>query len=150
MNKLKQLISDFWGWTGLPKEQWDKTDISCLCIEPMWFPGMEDVCRECFSLVNKPLSPDEMDDFLLSMAINSEDEDILDYCKVHASELFLSTIVSAGISFPQSETRWQIAELLRRSISDREDYLFELQQDSNEYVRRRANNVIEDIKSSSC
>lgn len=145
MDRLKELIHDFWVWAELPEDQWDKTDLFYVTPDPDWFPRMGDVCSECIKKVNHALLPDEIDAFLFGMAINAEDEDILDYCKAFADESFIRMIVSRGVIFPQSEARWQLAELLRKDIEGQLDYLSILQNDPNEYVRRRAQNVIEDI-----
>lgn len=146
MVRLRKLIDEYWAWTGLPKDLWGKIDIVYTAKDSVWFPGIKDVCVQCIQMVNQVLSPDEIEDFLFGMALNAEDEDILDYCKVFADKSFISTIVATGVTFGQSEARWQIAELLRKDILGRDNYLSVLQQDADEYVRRRTANVIEDIR----
>lgn len=146
MNKLKYLIEDFWKWTGLFEHKYGKIDIRDLSTSPVEFPRIGEICDVCFEMINMPLNIFETDLFLMGMAIDSEDEDILNSCKEKANESFLITIISAGILYPQSEARWQIAELLRRYIPHRDIYLNTLLHDPDEYVRRRAQNVFEDLR----
>ena len=145
MEVLDQLIYEFWAWTQLPNSFWGDADLANLPIDAVLFPKIGEICDTCIKLINTPLTPDEVNKFLMGLAIDSEDEDILENCMQHADDLFLYNIVSVGISHPQSYARWQLAELLRRPIPQREYYLYILLEDSNEYVRTRANNVARDI-----
>lgn len=145
MKRLRELIAEFWIWTQLPIELWDKIDISTLPSDSIGFPKIGEICDECISLVNCPLTPDEMDRFLLCMAIDSEDEDILEYCMDHARSDFLHSLISAGVAYPQSHTRWQIAELLRNDVPDRYCFLGSLLADPHPYVRKRAKNVMQEL-----
>lgn len=145
MDRLNALIDEFWIWTNLPKDQWGCADIGKLQVPSTEFPKVGEICDVCISLINLPLMPEEINLFLMGMAIDSEDEDILDRCKDVANEAFLNIILATGISHSQSEARWQLAELLRRDFSQRDYYLNLLIADSNEYVRKRAKNVMSDL-----
>lgn len=142
MEELGFLIEEFWKWTGLPREKWGQFDIAGLPVDVTTFPRLGEVCDACIRCINKSLSREEMELFLVGLAIDAEDEDILDACKDRAGVTFVSDMLCAGVSHPQSEARWQLTELLRKDIPQREHYLHILLADPDAYVRKRAGNVI--------
>jgi hypothetical protein len=146
MMDLLSLLEEFWVWTALSPEKWWQTDLCCIAADPVLFPKSGAICNVCMELINKDLSSDEIFLFLMGLAINSEDEDILDQLRETGSDAFIVSLLSAGINHPQSEARWQLAELLRRNIPNRMIYLNQLLQDPDEYVRRRARWVLQDIE----
>jgi hypothetical protein len=97
-------------------------------------------------MINTQLMPNDMRMFLTAMAIDAEDEDILSACKEYAEDDFIYAIVSYGISHPQSEARWQMAELLRRQIKQQDFFLQQLLSDPDAYVRKRTHNVMQDLQ----
>ena len=86
-----------------------------------------------------------MELFLVGLAMDAENEDILDACKDRAGVTFVSDMLCAGVFHPQSEARWQLTELLRKEIPQREHYLHILLADPDAYVRKRAGNIAEPI-----
>ena len=145
MNNLILLLDEFWRWTGLFKDKWWNVDINDLPLDSTQFDYSGEICNECIKLINTPMSGEEIRYFLMGLAINSEDEDILEAMKMSASDKFLVDILSVGISYPQADARWQLCELLRRDIPDRDYFLNILINDSDEYVVRRARSVLSDI-----
>lgn len=141
MMEIKSLVDDFWRWTGLENDQWYLTDISMLNVDPLYYPNFDELRRICISNINKPLSDVEANLFLLCMGLDNEEERILDNCKKMGNVNFLERIISLGVSFPQWETRWQIAELLSVLLPIGSQYLKILLEDSNAYVRKRAANA---------
>lgn len=146
MCSLKSLLDDFWEWTGTPRSLWGNIDISKLSANPQYYPKFEQLRNKCILMINKSIDTDEYECFLLSMALDNEEEKILDCCKEYANSEFIEGLVSTGISCNQWEARWQIAELLQRQIPNRIGYLHTLCNDANEYVRKRAMNVMYDIE----
>ena len=144
MLKLKSLVEDFWKWTGLAEDQWYVTDISVLTMDPLYYPNFDKLRRLCISKINTPMDHIETNLFLLCMGLDNEEELILDKCKSIGNAIFLEQIVSFGVSYPQGEPRWQIAELLSVLLPRGKRYLQSLLEDSNPYVRKRARNVIDD------
>ena len=141
MGSINDLANAFWKWAGYSLS-WKKIDISKTLMEPLGFPGFEEMKNTCISFINKSLLEEDVDAFLLCMALDEEDECILDACKERANATFLCTIISRGITFPQSNARWQVAELLRREdVPNRQQYLSVLCADPHPYVRKRAHNV---------
>lgn len=141
MRDIIDLVDEFWKWLGC-KGDWNRNDISQLSLDPFSFPRFEELCQLFISKINTPLSDAEMNAFLFCMALDNEDESILEACKEIAGNDFLSKLLSAGITFPQRETRWQMTELIREDTPERECLLEILLHDENAYVRKRAANKI--------
>lgn len=135
-------IDNFWKWTKIPENMWWRVDLRTLKLDMTAFPQYWDVCNLAIGKINRMDTDYDMDLFLMALAINSEDEDILDACMDYGTDQFIQRVVKAGVTFTQSETRWQIAQLLRREIPGREDLLSVLCSDEDEYVRKRANSVL--------
>ena len=144
METLNDLINQFWNWAEIPDYLRDR-DITALTIEPLYFPEFDRMRKICISLVNTELEESDINSFLFCMSLDTEEEFILDYCKKNATEDFLCAIIPYGIIYSQTDTRWQIAELLRRPLPNRDVYLLRLLCDENAYVRKRAINVQRDI-----
>ena len=144
MKGIVEMTDSFWKWAGY-NFSWKEHDISDLALDPLCFPEFEELQKLCISLINNHLSDEELYAFLMCMALDFEDECILDACKERANTGFLCDLLSKGVSFPQIEARWQMAELLRKDMPNRQAYLNMLLHDSNSYVRKRANNVASEI-----
>lgn len=140
MSEIISIVDLYWTWTGFGGS-WKDNEISSIDLDPLCFPEFEKLRNVCISLINSPLSTEEKNAFLLCMALDSEDECILDACKERANTAFLCELLCTGISFSLSEARWQMAELLRKDLPGREQYLQMLLHDSDSYVRKRARNV---------
>lgn len=138
---LLQLVNQFWEWTGYPVN-WRDKDIATLPIDPFSFPQLDDMRNICISFINQSLSIAEINAFLMCMAVDSECECILDACKEKANVDFLIQLIPIGIVHPQSDARWQMAELLKMDIPKNKVYLETLLNDPHPYVRKRAYNVM--------
>ena len=145
MEPLKKLLEEFWVWAGICKEEY-----ATLCdsdLEPFYYPAFDALREACKMRINTSLKPDEIDDFLTCMALDNEEEILLDWCKTIADDRFLEVLVRSGSCHLQFHARWQIAELLRcRTLPNRDAILTELAADPHEYVRKRAKNAIAYIK----
>lgn len=140
--RLHDLVRNYFEWSGSKLED----DICRLSVDPLNFPQLHEMVQVCVGLIDQPLSEEELDAFLMSMALDHEDERILDYLKANAGQTFIVQLLSRGVRHPQSNARWQMTELLRKPIPGRLEYLSILLADSHPYVRKRAENVAEDIK----
>lgn len=145
MEKLVALLENFWEWTGLDQEKWNKVDFNDAGVDPVDYPLLGEMCQICMGLINKELSSDEMNHFLTALAIDNEDEDVLYACKTRGTDDFLYRMALCGITHRQSDARWQIAELLHLPIRDRNRLLKILLSDSHAYVRKRAENTLWDL-----
>ena len=140
MRSISHLVEAFWKWTG-KQGHWNGMDITKLSLEPLSFPRFEELRNLCISMINAPLSESELDAFLFCMALDSEEEYILDACKKHANVDFLSMLLRSGMVFPQRETRWQMSELMKGDIPHKKEFLDVLLSDEDAYVRKRAGNI---------
>lgn len=142
--KLGTLVEQFWVWTGLPRDKWGVQDIGKLDTPAEEFPRLFQMQRACIERINTTLSEKEMEDFLTCMAVDNEDEEILDACKDGGSVSFLAGLVRAGLTHRQPMARWQAAELLRWEIPGGAEALEKFRQDPDPYVRRRAEQIWKD------
>ena len=149
MDRIKNLLIEFWIWTGLDEDCWWTTEISEIDVEPLYFPQLDTLRNECEKLLGSTMDEDDLNLLLLSMALDGEDERILDCCRGFKDYLFLEKLVAVGVFHPQSEARWQLTEILRNPIPNRMKYLLLLAQDDNAYVRKRAHNVLNTVAQSS-
>lgn len=145
-DELNGILSDFWNWAGYDAEYYDRFGAADDEVEPFYYPHFEKLCGACISMINKDMSDPQWDAFLICLALDEEEESILDSCKQIAKPWFLERMAQHGINHPQSKARWQLAELLRcRSCTGRLEFLKQLCVDQHSYVRKRANNAIIDL-----
>lgn len=144
MSLIIQLVSQFWDWTEISENQANRS-LSSFNFDPLAFPKFHEMQACCTALINTQLTPEELDAFLTCMALDEEDEEILDGCKALGNDPFISSLVACGVHHRMREARWQIAELLRKNIPGQQDYLELLLHDEDQYVQKRARNVMADI-----
>lgn len=81
-----------------------------------------------------------VDDILYVLAMDNENENILDFIVEYCNDEQIYIIISYGYIYSFFEARWQIAEIIkRRYLTQYEKYLNYLKNDDNLYVRKRAN-----------
>ena len=132
------LSQPFFQWAEQAHPEWNGDFRTLDCTQ---FPGLSALETACKTRINADLSPEELEGFLLCMAIDNEDEEILDACKRFGSPAFLHRLLSAGVVHPLPDVRWQMAELLRYAPSAKAKFLPQLLSDVDEYVRKRATNI---------
>ena len=144
-SRLFHILSQFWKWAGYDALNFSADGFTCADEkEPFYFPGLSQMRKLCYECENGMVSQKEAEDYLTCMALDNEEEHILDHCAEHATDEFILSIAQASLNHPQWHARWQIAELLgRRKIPQQEILLYSLSQDSHPYVRRRAKNAQE-------
>ena len=142
---MNKIISDFWEWLNMTPDQYAQNGIDTLTnTEESDYPHFEDLINYAQTIIDQiECSDEELEDVLLIMALDNEDEDVLDYIQTHCSESRLERLIRLGISYYQPEARWQIALLIcRRKISNAKELLELLSHDIHPYVRRRALNCL--------
>lgn len=136
MDQLEENLEKFRIWVEANKDS-----------EPFYYPGFDVLCLECKHRINQRMCNGEMAAFLSCMALDHEEEIILDWCKELADLDFIRQIAEAAICHPERDARWQVVELLReRKVPGGVGYLRILSQDTDAYVRRRAENALEGMK----
>lgn len=147
MRKIPEnYIHNLWHWLKMTPRQYAE----CCGMgdpEPYMFPEWEKMLDETFSLIERSrLSTADTECLLTMMALDDENEDILDCLTALGDELLISGLTHAGLRsiFPQA--RWQCAELLgRRSIPDGMVLLRQYANDRDAYVAKRARNAMRAI-----
>lgn len=115
--------------------------------EPFLYPEFDLLRNRCINLFRSGVSDEELNDCLTCLALDNEEEIILDELKEIMDDALLERYVKAGVHHLQPEGRWQIAELLCcRDIPNREEYLRILCCDKDAYVVKRAKNAVEELK----
>lgn len=149
MYLLTNLLTDFWKWAGIDSEQFAQIVDPTSVVEPFYYPRFNELRNSCKNMINKQLSNQEIDDFLTCLALDSEEELVLTWCIELGNDAFVNELVKLGCTHLQPETRWQIAELFRnRGYSSQIDYLKLLCNDSNPYVKKRAQNIVCEFRES--
>lgn len=80
-----------------------------------------------------------IDDILYVLAIDNEVENIKDYIIENCNDKQIELIIGRGYNYYLADARWQIAVIIKeRYLPKYEKYLEALKNDSNSYVRKRA------------
>lgn len=138
---MNDYISGFWEWANISPAQYAQHGLS---REEGDYPHFKELTDYAERIINSDqYTAQEIEEVLLIMALDNEDEDILDYLTAHCSEDKLEQVVMQGMMSIQPNARWQIAELIyRRTPAHFKEYLLMLSQDPDSYVRKRANNLL--------
>ena len=149
-SRLADILLRFWSWAGYDARSFSADGFACVDEkEPFYFPELSEMRELCYACESGILSAREAEDYLTCMALDNEEEYILDHCAQCAPDDFILSIAQASLGHVQWNARWQIAELLgRRRMPQAEELLDRLSQDSHPYVRRRAKNMREAINAS--
>lgn len=143
---LENHMRSLWHWLKMTPHQYAER-CGTGDPEPNMFPEWEMMLDETFSLIERSrLSTADTECLLAMMALDDENEDVLDCLTAQGDELLISCLTHAGLHsiFPQA--RWQCAELIgRRSIPDGMALLRQYANDRDTYVAKRARNAMEAI-----
>ncbi len=145
MSRLNELIIDlqnFWQWADTDISNYEINGIPN-GIEEIEYPGWENLISTSQKLILDLEKGEYSDQIILLlleiMALDNENEDILDMCGSILSRNSLELLITKGVSFHLSHARWQIAELIgKKKDKNWQNYLLLLINDSNKYVQRRA------------
>lgn len=142
---LRKELELFWIWAGSSPEIYAKYNQLKDKDETDYCFG--NLLHEVEKLLKKSdISDCEYDNLLTAMALDNEVEGILDLCSEIATDQQIVKIVQIGIKHIQANARWQVAELLsRRPIKNANKYLSILLKDDSPYVRKRAQNSLDDL-----
>lgn len=140
---LTYLLTDFWKWAGINSEQFARIADPTSLVEPFYYPRFNELRNSCKNMINKALDNQETDDFLTCLALDSEEELILTWCIELGNDVFVNKLIEQGCTHLQPEARWQIVELIHNRGNDSQiAYLKHLCNDSNPYVKKRAQNTV--------
>ena len=147
------LLDEFWRWLAISPEEYIQIIEKCSVsnnIEEFAFPQWNELLKQAEnSIVNEHLDNSSMDNVLVVMALDNENEDILDYIVDNTSHMYINKFVRHGMRTPFSHARWQIAEILgRRKPLGWEEHLLTLCADKNQYVAKRARHILHNTTNS--
>ena len=122
--------------------------ISDNSVEEYMYPNWTEMLKTVQEIVDRDIWDwKDIRFILVLMALDNETEDVLDYLSENGSDKLTRRIIEEGKSFFLSDTRWQCAELIgRRCKSGGEDLLKPFLTDRDPYVRKRASNVRDLLK----
>lgn len=146
MNFLQELnreLDEFWSWAGTTREAYERNSssfwIEDVCLYPEWDKILRLTGELIADLETNPNSEAKIEAVLTVMALNNEDQDILDRCEEGLHGEAARQVIRRGAVFHAYETRWQIAEWIRRSGQAEWNGILEmLLKDDHNYVQRRA------------
>lgn len=142
-SQLLLCLDGFWKWAGMDGEAYARMRNNGGDITPFYYPRFVELRNLCKGILERRATQGELDVFLTCMALDEEEEILLDWCKDCENVPVLERLVVAGCQHLQPDARWQIAELLRcRDIPGRDEFLERLCGDENPYVRKRAKNAL--------
>lgn len=136
---LKKRLHEFWIWLDItPADYAQQFDT---VFEEYMFPDWNALLDEAYQSVSRSDTA-AINDILETLAIDNEEENLLDYIVDYARDSFLTSLISALPGCIQPNARWQGAEIiLRRPSSERILVLQLLMRDEHPYVRKRASNA---------
>ena len=141
------MLETFWKWFGITPQQYASNfDFVALTggKEPFDYPQYPTLIQYAKDIINSfVISDEQMDDLLTILALDNEDEDILDYIVDHLPPKHFHLFIVMGLVHLQPHARWQLTEfIVRRKPKNAKEYLEKLCNDLDDYVRRRAFNAM--------
>lgn len=141
-DKFKKELDLYWKWSSISESKYSQDEWIIDSQEweyPNWSKLMELALKAISNIENGEYSKELAEDLLTVMALDNEDERLLDECEFMLSDKALEYVVRRALKHRQWEARWQVAELLgRKNDIFWENFLLEFINDSNKYVQRRA------------
>lgn len=143
---LSDIIGKFWKWINLSPQEYAQKSMQT-DLEEYMFPDWDNLITKAERIIQKPYSNNEVVDMILTViALDNENEDVLDFISSNGSNDFVNTIIERCIIHLQPHARWQCAELIRRrKPKNGQRILIKLLSDSDEYVRKRAQIALYDL-----
>ena len=138
ITKLENELELFWKWSKM-----DISDCETKSVDGTLYlrwNELLDLALEAIRLVENGEKNERLLEKILEiMALDNENEEILDHCETELNTPNLEHLISVGVSYSLPDTRWQIAELIgRKKNIEWKKYLLTLINDKNKYVQRRA------------
>ena len=142
---MEKILENFWKWLGITPYEYSLNISVNLSEKPeFYYPQYNELLELAKSIVDSGTTDHEkICDLLTIMAIDNESESVLEYIQHFSSIVQLNAIIDIGISHMQKAARWQTAELIfQKKVKNYMFYLENLKNDSDEYVRKRASNLL--------
>ena len=138
-------LEKFWQWSKLTPEEYAQNGMRQKNGEfEDSFLLFDEMIAYAYAMIDTSITDlSEIDDLLTILALDNEEECVLDYITEHSSKVQLDRIIARGLFHAQPNARWQIAELLSRRKPEKYlDFLQVLANDEHSVVRQRALHLI--------
>ncbi|GIP20641.1 HEAT repeat domain-containing protein [Paenibacillus sp. J22TS3] len=141
ITSLQNKLADFWDWSGIKADIYDN---QCTTIDETLYiewDNLISLTQEAVMILKSNSQKKEMlvKPILEVLALDHENESLLDFCEEELGPTETECLIKASISFPLTGARWQMAELIgRKREKGWLKYVLLLTNDSNKYVQRRA------------
>lgn len=133
------LLKLFWNWLGASAEEYAKNFSKN--YEEFMFPHWDKLITETKNVISTE-EESQIYNILTMMAIDNEEETILEYISDNSSAAFVDLLIQVIPQHIQPHARWQGAELIRRRLTAHGPVILkQLSQDENDYVVKRAKNA---------
>lgn len=135
---LSPILDRFFHWLDIFPEDYARREDT---LEEFMFPQW-DVLISAAEAVIAQESSESANELWTAIALDNEQENLLDYLSDHASDDYLDRLILFAPAHPQHHARWQAAELIRRRPTPNGlSVLTLLCQDEHPYVAKRAQNT---------
>lgn len=137
---INTLLNEFWAWINLTPQEYacGSSDNS---IEEYMFPHWEELLNSAYQCIDQS-DVAAITNVLTAMAIDNEEESILDYLTEKANDEYINSMICHLVTHEQPHARWQGAELIARRNPRGGIYILnQLLHDKNSYVKKRASNA---------
>lgn len=134
---LSPILDSFFHWLGLTPEEYARREDD---MEEYMFPQW-DVLISAAKAVIAQESTEFADELWTAIALDNEQEILLDTLSDQASDRYLDCLILSVPAHPQFNARWQAAELIRRRPTPNGLSVLQLLcRDEHPYVAKRARN----------
>lgn len=134
---LSPILDSFFHWLGLTPEEYARREDD---MEEYLFPQWDALISAAEAVIARE-STEFSDELWTAVALDNEQEVLLDTLSEEASDGYLDRLILTAPAHPQFNARWQAAELIgRRPTPNGRSVLKLLCRDEHPYVAKRAQN----------
>ena len=143
---LSPILDSFFHWLGLTPEEYARREDD---LEEYRFPQWDSLISAAEAVIARE-STEFADELWTAVALDNEQEVLLDTLSEEASDGYLDRLILTAPAHPQFNARWQTAELIgRRPTPNGRSVLKLLCRDEHPYVAKRAQNSKEHLEENS-
>lgn len=143
---LSPILDGFFHWLGLTPEEYARREDD---MEEYMFPQWDVLISAAEAVITQE-STEFADELWTAVALDNEQEVLLDTLSEEASDGYLDRLILTAPAHPQFNARWQAAELIgRRPTPNGRSVLKLLCRDEHPYVAKRAQNSKEYLEGNS-
>ncbi len=134
---LSPILDSFFHWLGLTPEEYARREDD---MEEYMFPQWDALISAAEAVIAQE-STEYADELWTAVALDNEQENLLDTLSDQASDGYLDRLILTAPAHPQFNARWQAAELIRRRPTPNGLAVLKLLcRGKHSYVAKRAQN----------